>query len=571
MTEQQGLVTTMTEAVSRFDDWINDVIGMGSTRDPSVYTSYRTRAQLSDGTLEALFVEEHFAARIVELLPRYALRRGWDLTVTAEPAEAGKIRGAYQVIEEALEVATHLQEGAVWGRLFGGAITWIGADDDQDPENALDETKIKSVRWLHTFDRRDVQVNSRYADPDHPKFQQPETFRITPRVLAAVASMGGGTGGVIVHESRCIVWPGQKTTNERKLNRNGWDDSVLERSWDALKQAGEDYSGKSMLLARVSQFVFKIKNLGHLIAKDRAAFSARMDLLDRMRSRGRALVIDTEESAENITQGLGGVDVIIDKDVERVAISGDVPLTVYAGRTPAGGNAEAELDGWYANVEAYQTATMLPRHTRIAQLILLAKDGPVKGREPEQWSIRYRPLRMPKPKEVAELRKLEAEADAIEIDKGIIPPEAVALARHTPTGSGNVVLDTDEVTAALKRRRELASKPPKDNAELGTVSARAGGGVMELLTKLNTGVITRGQATATLVLLFGLTEADASTLLDTDAAIAGLEPRPAPTKPGPAPAPANGTGAGAPQGLPGVNAGGAREPGEKRVEKGSGE
>ena len=550
------------DAVARADDWSNEMLGIGGSKDPSVYTTFSGRGLgLSDPTLEALYVEDHFAAKVIETIVRHGMRRGWDLVLPGDPKAAGEQRAAYEVLEEELDVAGQMAMGACWGRLFGGAVTWIGIADGRTPSFPVDERAVKSVDWLHNFDRRSVVVETRYQDPDHPRFQQPETFRIYPQTVSAVAALGGGSfaGGAVVHESRCIVWPGERTTDQRKLERAGWDDSVLERCWQALRQTGEDYAGKSQLLARISQFVFKIKGLGAIITAKEADFRRRMNLLDASRSRSRALVIDTEEDVVNVTQPIAGVDTLIDKSVERLAIAAGIPLTVFVGRPPTGSSGDAELETWYGEVEAWQREVLLPRHTRIARLCLLSKEGPVAGKEPETWRVQYRPLRTPKPKEAAELRKLQAETDAIEIDKGIIPPESVALARHTSTGTGDVLLDPNEVQAALKRRAELANQPPKDNAELGTVGARSSA-ALEVVTKVATGQVSRETGTAILVQFFRLTLVDAEAMLGP----VTFTPAPPPGKdtPGPAPAPPKGEGAGAPQGLPGFNAGGdPREPG----------
>jgi hypothetical protein len=199
------------------------------------------------------------------------------------------------------------------------------------------------------------------------------------------------------------------------------------------------------------------------------------------------------------------------------------------------------------------------RHERIARLILLAKNGPTKGAEPEKWQIVYRPLRMPTATERGALRKTQAETDAIEIDKGIIPPEAVALARHTGMGTGEVMLDEAEVRAALKRRADLANAPPKDNAELGTVGARAGGGQMDIVERVARGRIPRESGKSILVQTFRLKPEDAEDMLGPVGFV--------PSTVGPAGAdpqggPAQGFAAGAPPNLPGFNEGGRPKAGE---------
>lgn len=545
---------------SRLDGWQNEVIGIGGAKDPSVYTTFVGRGSgLTDATLEALYVEEHFAAKIVECVVEHGMRKGWDLILPGDPRAAAEARARYEADERRLGVVEEMFQGATWGRLFGGAVTWVGVNDGKSPDNPLDEAAIKSVDSLHTFDRRDVVIHTRYQDPSHPKFQKPESYRIFPRTVGAVGSLSGffGTaaraGGTVVHESRLVVWPGEGTTDQRKLERSGWDDSVLERCWGALKQTGEDYSHKSQLLSRIAQMVMKVKGFGGIVAAKEATFRARLALINLARSLYSIMPIDIDESVENVTQPTSGAEGLIDKSVERLAIAADIPLTVFVGRPPTGASGESELESWNVNVETWQQHVLLPRHRRIAQLILLAKNGPVSGKLDPGWRIQYRALRTPKPKELAELRKLNAEADAIEIDKGIVNAEDVAVARHSLTGTGEVILTDETLQAKRKRREAQENQPPKDNAELGTVGARSES-VIGIIEAIVNGRIPRESGETLLVELHRYTPEVAKKLLGPD----GFKPTPKeePGKPGPAPAPKKGEGAGAPQGLPGFNDGG---------------
>jgi phage-related protein (TIGR01555 family) len=555
-----NLVEAMQE---RQDDWQNTQLGMGGgTKDLSAQTRYGIRAAIDDYMLEAMFVEDHFAAAIIGAKISEAMRPGWDLVVPGEPSEAARVRDAYAVAEQELDVRGDMAEGAAWGRLFGGALTWIGADDGSgDPATPLDESAIKAVRFVHTYDRRQVQIQSYYTDPLHASFGLPEMYRITP-----VISGGYGAGAVMVHESRVVRWGGQPTTDTRRQSLGGWDDSVLERCWDALKAVGENYSALSLLMQRISQAVYKIKGLWSMLAgKDKERLFTRLSMLDATRSRARGLALDTEEDFVNVTTPVGGVELLIDRGVLRVAACAEMPATVLMRQAPSGLNSTgaADLELWYASVEQWRSLELLARHERIARLILLSQAGPTGGVEPETWRIEYRPLRMPTAIERATLRKTQAETDAIEIDKGIIPPEAVALARHTGMGADEIVkLDEAEVTAALERRRELAKAPPKDNAELGTVGARAGGGQMDIIERVATGRIPRESGVAILVQTFRLTPEDAEVMIGpVDFKPAAKAEPPAAFGQQPA-TPQHGFGAGAPQPQPGQDQGGRPKAGE---------
>lgn len=551
------------EVLERADSWINEWLQLGGARDPSVYTRMRSRGPgLDDGTLEALWVEDALSARIVELIVRHGMRKRWDLRLPLSPQDAAAARTAYRTEEERLDLTSAFAVGAWCGRLFGGGLTWIGVDDGEGIGDFVERQRmplraaapIDRVMFLHSFDRREAVIEEGQGDPRAPGYRNPSLFKITPTGfvgsgLAAAVSAEIVQGGILVHESRLIAWPGAPTSHRRRTERSGWDDSVLERAWEALRQAGEDYGAKSQLLARISQFVFKIKGLGALLVGDERKFNRRMSLLDASRSRGRSLVMDVEESVENITQPVAGIDGIIDKSLERVATAAGIPPGLFIGRPT-----ELEREAWNDDVQAWQDEVLRPRHEKVAALILRSKKGPTKGAEPDAWSIEYRPLVTPKPAEQAELRKLQAETDAIEIDKGIISSAAVKLHRHSAAsnGFGEVILDEEVIEAARQREKDFARKPPKDNAELGTAAARSAGQV-GIVEAVGQGRIPWASGKAILMQTFGAAEDDAIATLPPEGWRAAAS---APARPGPAPAPPKGEGAGAPQGLPGFDDGG---------------
>jgi phage-related protein (TIGR01555 family) len=560
--------TETIDQAMRADGWENTLLGLGGTKDPTAYTRFGARARIDDVTLEALYAEDHFAARIVEALPKSALRPGWELVVPGDPVAGARIRDAFKAYEDRLCATQELSQGACWGRLFGGALTWIVVDDGRDPALPLDEANVRTVLGLHTFDRRDVRIERLYADPTHPRYRRPETYRIRQRLLSAAAAMSGlqgqGGHGALIHETRLIRWDGQPSTDDRRLQNQGWDDSVLERCWDALRQCAEDYGSKSLLLGRVAQAVYKLKNLYKMIAgKEEETLRRRMSLLDASRSRARAILLDVEEAFENVTQPLGGVPEMIDRGALRLAAAAEMPLSVLMGQSVlgAGTNAEADQETWNTTVDGWRTLELRPRHERLVRAILLAQDGPTGGREPEQYSVNYRALRLPTRKQLAEVEKLEADRDALYIDKGVAPPEVIALARFTTVGAGQVQLDEAGVRAAYARRLELAAQPPKDNAQLGTIGPRSSE-VREVIKDVTNGAISRESGIAILVDVHGFAREAAERILGPMGWRSQATPAPQP--PGPAPAPQPGQAAGAPQPPPGTDRGGAPPTGRER-------
>lgn len=542
----------------RADGWSNPLLGFGTEKDPSVFTTFSLRPELQDPTLEAMYVQDHFSATCVEALPNHALRAGWDLYVPGDPKRAAEIRDAYATREEELGVVHELAKGSWWGRVFGGALGWIGADDGRPQYLPLREDLVKSIKFIHTFDRRNVTIWSYYSDPSHPKYRRPEIFLLQPRVIVGAGNKGGDGGSLggaltFVHESRCIVWPGQPTTDTRREQRQGWDDSIFERLWEPLKQAGEDFAGKSLVLNRAAQTVIAIDDFyGKISKKDgKEAIKFRLSLLDQSRSRMRLLPIDTKERIENITQALAGVPEVVRTGVLRLSSASGIPASILLEGSSGDASDENEQENWDRQGNQWRELVLRKPHERVAHLILLSKNGPVGGVEPEQWKIKYRPLRIAPPKKRAEVSKIEAETDSINIEKGVYTAD-VAAARYGADGTTRIVMDESELAVKKKRREQLENQPPKDNAELGTVGARAEAAA-SLIEKVASGQLHRDSAQALLVELFRFTDDVAEKILGPADFKAAAPP---PKSPGPPPDPKSGQGAGTPPNLPGFNQGG---------------
>ena len=65
-------------------------------------------------------------------------------------------------------------EGYIFGRLFGGGLVIIGADDGQDMAEPLNMADVRTVRYLSWIDRRFAFANSWYAEIG-PKFGEVQT------------------------------------------------------------------------------------------------------------------------------------------------------------------------------------------------------------------------------------------------------------------------------------------------------------------------------------------------------------------------------------------------------------
>jgi phage-related protein (TIGR01555 family) len=192
------------------------------------------------------------------------------------------------------------------------------------------------------------------------------------------------------------------------------------------------WGGAAHLLSDFSQAVYKIKGLAELIAANEdETIINRFRIIDLARSLVRAVVIDADEDFERKTTPMSGVPEVLDRFSTRMAAAAQMPVTLMMGQSPAGLNATGASDirFFYDTIKAKQTKHLVPPLERVLTLIFKAKEGPTKGKEPEKWSIKPRPLWQLTEKEQAEVRKLQAETDEIYINSQVAAPEEIAISR----------------------------------------------------------------------------------------------------------------------------------------------
>lgn len=155
---------------------------------------------------------------------------------------------------------------------------------------------------------------------------------------------------------------------------------------------------------------------------------AGMGLMDRAKlfvntrdNQGLTLIDMKREEMQEVHANLSGLDKLQAQSQEHMAAPSHMPLVKLTGITPAGLNAdsEGEITVWYDHVGSRQESFYGPHTKHIIDILQLHLFGAI---EPA-IGYAFVPLDSPTIKELAEIRKSNAETDAIYIDKGVISPD----------------------------------------------------------------------------------------------------------------------------------------------------
>lgn len=443
--------------------------GHGAGRDKAESFLPHSPPTLTDEQLAWLHDGNDLIASMVERVPFEMLREGYSVLPkygdgSDEDPKAIELGEAIVHHLEDLEVPQAIQEGMVDEAVFGGAIAMMLAHDGGNLASPLDLERVQSFRGLKVYDRRSVQIVELYDDPKDRSFGKPKLFKVTRET-----DNGDGDANkheFFIHATRCVFFPGIKRADTKgNQDRQGWGQSMIERTYKAFRSHAIAWSSSDHLLTDASQGVWKMKGFHKGIADNKEdLILKRLAIADQARSTVRAVVLDAEgEDFYRNPHGLGGIEKILQEYNQRVSAAARQPMTLLFGMSPAGLNSTGDSDRKIFNnsIKVSQVRVLEPILDRIIEVATAAIDGPTDGRMLEDWEINFAPLEQMTETESMDIRVKQAQVDAIEIDKGMLYPEEVALSRHRVTGwsSDTVLLDRKVREQAIEDEFDRMNEP----------------------------------------------------------------------------------------------------------------
>lgn len=171
---------------------------------------------------------------------------------------------------------------------------------------------------------------------------------------------------------------------------------------------------------------------------------ARADIFNNIRNnRGLMLTDKTGEDFANVSAPLGTLDKLQAQAQEHICSVSRIPAVKYTGLTPTGLNAssEGELRCFDETNHAYQESFFRQHLTTIFKLAQINIWGAV---DPDLTFI-FKPLRELDEKELAELRKIEADTAAVYLENGVVSAEEDRQRLAGEPESQYQSLDVDDV------------------------------------------------------------------------------------------------------------------------------
>lgn len=423
---------TVPQWPTRRDSLYNPLTGMGGDNDKSAASRPNLgRIALTDQELQTLYAYNGVARRIVDVLPQRATRRGWACP-GVPPAE-----------EQRLSMFARVRDAMAMGRLYGDAVLLMVTEDDVPPayrrrpeewlEQPLDPERVGRVAALHVFDAWEARPMLRETNVRSPNYRQPSVWALSAEGWSAR-----------VHASRVVVFRGARRPPSDWRTNYLPDASVLQAVWDEIRRLADTMASGAVLAQELRQNVLRVEGLANKLASDEAeALQRRIGVMQRTLSLLGIAIIGEGDDYQTKSTPATGFRELSEGAQMMLATALGWPRSMLTGEAPGGLSTDdnAGLERERQIVSSYQE----DNREEIEQLyraIYAAQDGPTGGEVPDEWALAFAPLDEPGEREVAEVRKLVAETDAIYITSGVYGPEDVARGRFGEEGWS---LDLDEV------------------------------------------------------------------------------------------------------------------------------
>jgi len=442
LASRPGGAVEPSEGEFREDGWFNSNTGIGDPTEGDAH--YLKGPQLTLPELSAIYYGDDLAYRVVSKLPSEAMKR--KPVVKNKKASKEQVT-AVQTRLDALGYQEKIRDSAIFGRLFGDAGLWLATNADQTQPFRMGEP----VRFLKQLDRRVLIAAGYYCDPNSELLGQPSAYSVVPVGM----TLNYQALGSRVHATRVPMFHGMKLDPVERAYNMGWNYSILQRIYGAIKDMGETWGGISVLLRELSIKVLKVKGLktANEVRPDLVRF--RLKLARQTLSTLHMLAIDADaESFERVESGtLTGAAAILEQLLVRLSAAAEMPVTVLYGRSPSGLNAtgESDLQLWYDSVATYQQNELLPPMMQLLNAVAAELCPGVSG-----WEWEFPPLKVPTEAENLAAIKAVSDLDIQLINAGIATPEQIAVLRFGPEGHWRPDYSSLDISVA----KALASGPP---------------------------------------------------------------------------------------------------------------
>lgn len=438
------------------DGWQNILTGLNMLGRDKKMSTIAEYTRLSQGDAESIYSIDKLGKKIVDRPVTECFKK--EIMFDNGGDDATFSENVKDKIIKPMDFQNKFIQAAKWARLYGAGFLLFGIRDGRLPNEPVDYNAIRSVDWIQPLHRWELGYSEIGRDVSQPYYREP--------VIYTLNEAGGSPDdavGFTVHRSRLIRLDGEILPDELFKLNGYYHDSVLNPIQNALRNFSASHDSAASLLDDFAQAVFKIKNLGNLVAagKDDQVMK-RLQLIDMTRSVVKGIVLDSEEDFDRKVTTLTGLDQILDKMGDKLVAESEFPHTVLLGEGSTGnlsGEGESETKNWNDFIKGLQMNWVKPAYLEGLKLIMSARTSPIKWTDTLDMS--FPPLEEMSEEKQADINLKQAQADQIYIQNQVASPDEIAVSRFGGDEySLKTVIDVEERQENLENDEdEIVTEP----------------------------------------------------------------------------------------------------------------
>lgn len=406
------------DLATRIDSYSNLITKLGLGQDKSSTTFFLSDRILGQTELAQIYEQDAIAARIVDRVVDDATRVQFELEDLNKRFDFGSVKSEL----EDLDALNQMGNAWRWSRLYGGALVVMAVNDGRKFDEPLDLSNATRLSALSVVDSTEVMPGARSPRLGSRAFANPEFYEV---ILPF-----GSERTRNIHRSRVLRFDGMKVPASRMIRNGGWGPSVLQRNWRDLKRLGSVMGYAENLLHEMSVMVLGLTDLRDMLCGSSGGEAQVKQLLESLKwgiDNLHILAIDKEmDDFHEVKRSVDGVAVLMDKFVDAIVRSTNMPRLIILGEQPSGLNASAtgEIRAWFDAVSAEQEQVLTPALNRLLEVLLAVRRND--GEEvPDQWTISYESLVQEAPEQAAQTNFILAQTAQLLITNGIASPDEV--------------------------------------------------------------------------------------------------------------------------------------------------
>lgn len=430
MTESKPRIQVHSGGVVTTDSLSNLVANLGTGRDKRTHNSFGFEF-VNQFELEAAYQSNWIARRIVDKPNEDALREWRKFS--------GKQSKQIESEERRLGVQQAYLDTCCWADLYGGAALLMVTG--QDLSKPLDLGKIKKggLKNLVVLDRWDIQpIKFNLVDPLKPNWMQPESYMMV-------------NGTQDIHYSHIVRRTGARLPRRMRMFEQGWGDSRLRRCMSDLRDVVATKGGIASLVLEANVDTIGVKNLqGALASAQSSQVTERYRLFGMLKSIVNLGLLDMDnEKYERNSISFSGLSQIMEQFMVWTAGAAEMPVTELWGQSAAGlsSTGEGDLKTYHGTIKGKQDGQMRLDLEALDQVLIRS----ALGTYPEGIEFEWNPLSLPSGNEQAQEDLADAQADAMNIDSGVIRP---SHAMRRAQGKGTYAITDEQIAAQEKIEKD---------------------------------------------------------------------------------------------------------------------